>query len=755
MTRTIDELNQARQAGVPSVRQGYPPMLQRFGADEIDLLELARKLWRRKHIIIGTAALITLVALVVILQLTPRYTAQSAVVINARESKPLADIEAVISGLPQSLETVETELQVLRSRSLAAQTIEKLNLEANPEFNSALREKSAIDNAKSFVKGLLKGGEPESALSEGQLANRIRVKMIDSFLRKLGVAQVGNSYVITIAFTSESPTLAADVSNTLADFYIVSQLEAKFDATRRANDWLSGRVSELRARVQEAEEAVERYRQDSGLIEGGREVTLATEQISELNAQLVSERAKLVEAEARLKQVEALLASEGGVASSVDVLSSPLILRLREQEAEVERKIAELSSQFGERHPRMKNARNELRELRAKIGTEVDRIVKGLQNEVAVARVREVAVTKALDELKKEVGRLNATGIELRALEREAEASRTLLESILARSKETTTQESFQEPDASVLHYADPPTRASFPKKTLLLALTMVAAGALGVLAALIVELLDRGLRSSEQIESQLGIATLGLFPAIKRKLGLGDPPETYVVKHPNSAYAEAIRSLHTTLLLSHDDKPAKVVLMASSLPKEGKTTTTLAFANFLAMAGLKVLVIDCDLRRPKLHRHFGVEQSPGLSECIASQAQIGKIIHEHPETGAHLVAAGETPHNPSKMLTSPQLKKLIAGLSSYYEIILIDSAPVLAVSDTRLLSRLADKTVFLVRWSRTRREVAQRALRQLLDSGANVAGAVLTIVDVKKHAYYSFSDSGAYVGSVTKYYRD
>jgi len=751
---------------------------------QIDPIEFARMLWRRKWVMLYAGFAVMLMAVMVIAALTPRYTATAYVEINPRQTK-VVDFEAVLSGLPADTATMETEIQILRSRKLAEKTVAKLGLERSPEFNPSLRGESGV---LGLIRGLIGGGtvaEPEAAepetvdgaevtpsppsflaralslfgpkqrpaLAAEAAVREERERVIDIFLKRLTVLPEGRSRVIAISVDSENPRIAAAAANTLADFYIVAQLEAKFEATKRASAWLSERVFELRVEVDRAEQEVEAYRQRSGLIQGGTDATLAGEQVSDLNRQFVTEGARLAEAEARLRQVEQLLSQPGGIESMAEVLDSQVIRDLRREESQVQRLVAELSTEFGEKHPRMINARAELSDLRTKVKGEVDKIVQGLRNEVAVARARASSVGGSLETLKSEVGRLNASEVQLRAFEREASASRALLEQLLARSKETSSQEDFQQADASIVSEAAAPTLPSFPKKTLLLLVSFVLASVASIAVAVVLEYLDLGFRSMDQIERQLGVAPLGLVPAIKGIRSIGKKPQDYILENPTSAFGESIRSMHTNLLLSDLVKRPKVVLLTSALPNEGKTSMAASLGRLQAQVGQKVVIVDCDVRRPSVHKALNMEPGPGLVQCLLGEAGVEDVIQQDPDSGVFVLQAGGTPPNPPDLFDSIPMQKLLTTLARKYDLVILDSAPLLAVSDTLFLARLADKTVLIVRWVRTRRETAKLALNKLFDAKSDIAGVLLSMVDVKGHAQYGFSDSGAYHGKLNKYY--
>jgi polysaccharide biosynthesis transport protein len=725
---------------------------------EVDLQEVLRKVWRRKALIVGVTIALTVIAALIIFQITPLYTAYSVVMINDRHTQ-VVDVEAVVSRLAGDAETIESETEVIKSRGIAAKTVDTLHLQESPEFNSALRPPNvvkALFDPRSWIPeywlGVIAAKSPSGGVSAKEEVERRRARIVDTFLGKLDVSPVGRSRVIRITFTSESPRTAAAVANQLADFYIISQLEAKFEATRRANEWLSGRLAELREVVNQAERAVEEFRQKSGLIQGQGD-TLKRQEISELNAQLVVERTKGAEAQARLRQVERLLNDPGGARAVSKVLQSELIQALREQQADVDRRAAELAQEYGEKHPMLVNIRAEAEDVRQKIADEVDRLVHGLRNEVDVARARESALAGALSRLREEVGQANNDEVTLRAREREAAASRALLENFLARSKETGSQENLQQADATVISRADVPETPSYPRRKLLLIAAVAGAGFLGLMLALGVEMLDPGFRSMEQIERHMGAPPLGLVPKIEGLAKLRCGPDTHVLEKPTSAYAEAIRSLYTSLVLSGGEPPPKTILVASALPREGKTAIALSLVQVLASAGHRVVLVDCDLRQPTAHKAFGVNSQPGLVEALVGKRSLEEILAIDPRSGARLVPAGEPVPNPADLLGSPQMTRLLAGLADDHDFVILDSPPVLAVSDARVLARLVDRTLFLARWAGTRRERVIAGWRQLVEAGGKVAGVALTLVDVRRHAQYGYSDSGAYFGRVKKYY--
>ena len=728
--------------------------------EEMEFAPLLRSVWRRKLLVISTIFLITLFATVVAFQLTPRYSASAKILVGTPETN-VVDIEAVLSGLGSDQAAVESEVQVLASRSLAGKVADELGLDRDPEFNARLRPPSilsAFDPLQWLPDGwraaLLGRNVDAAPPTQEEIEQRTRADVITALQEAVSVRVEGRSRVINISATSEQPKLAAAVANTLSDLYLVDQLEAKFEATKRATDWLNDRVQELRGQVAASEDAIEEYRRRTGLVQS-KDTTVTQQQISEINTQLILARTQTAEAGARLTQMSSLVESAGGVDSAAEVLASSLIQRLREREADVARRVAEMSTEYGKRHPKMINTKAELDDIRSKIEAEVAKVVRGLENELEVARTRERTLERNLEQLKRESERIKSSEGQLRVLEREAAADRALFDTFLARLKETGQQDEIQQADARIISRADVPAGASSPNKKLIIAGAFALSAFLGVLLVFLLEHLDHGFRSSEQIENMTGASTLSLVPLLSAMRLRRSTPSDYVLNRPASAFAESLRTLHTGILLSGLDDAPKSVLITSSTPEEGKTTVATAMARLTARSGKKVLLLDGDLRRARIRSLLRLDGTRGLLDALGQHSPLEECIQHDEASGLHVLATGGNVPNPPEVLGSQQMAALMDTLERTYDMIIVDSPPVLVVSDARILSRLADRTVFITRWGETKRESVKLALKQLVESGANVAGVVLCMVNIRKHAQYGYADSTYYYESARRYYVD
>ena len=764
-------------SGAETPREGaivFPGAAQ----EVLDLRHLLGALRRHKILIAGTMFAITSLAVLFVNQITPLYKAEAQLVIEASRQN-VVDIEAVIQGLNPDWMTNETEAAVIGSRELAIKAVERLNLANSPLFNSDLGpppKKGLVASLVGSVKALLPewvfdparlfgGGRAEEAeeapaveLSPEESRALALHQATDAYLGGLSVVPEESSRVITVQYNSPDPQMAALAANTTAEIYILDQLSTRGEATLQATEWLSERVNEMRDRVVDSETRLEEFRRESGIVEVGG-ATIYQRQRAALNEELILARTQRAEAKARYGQINDLLEAGEGIDTVAAVLGSPLIQNLRGQEATVVRKIAVLRTQYREGHPQMQLTLTELADLREKIAIEVGRIVDNLGNELEIAQVREVNLEREVRRLDNLLGEQNQAEVTLRGLESEVRANKQLYETLLTRFKETSVQhdEMLQQADARIISRATVPGGPYYPRKRLMIMAALVVSLVIGVALALISELLDFGFRNLSQIETYTGLPTMGVVPMISGLKAQGKLPHEIAVERPNSAYGEAIRTLRTGLLLSRADQPPRSVIVTSSVPGEGKTATALALACTAAKASQKVIIIDCDLRHSMLHVCFDCPNGVGLSDYLAGQAALEDVIEIDPRSGVHFITAGSRAPNPPDLLGSREAIELLQRLTQLYDMVVLDTPPLLAVSDALVLVRHVDKTLFLVRWEKTRRDVVLMGLKQVIEAGADLAGIVLSLVDVRKQAKYDYTAASGYYyyGSYRKYYTE
>lgn len=727
---------------------------------ELSLSDLMRLLWRRRGLIVGTVALGVTLALAILFAVTPSYTGSTQILIDTKEPRIATSVEEVLSDSSPDKDAINSEIAVLQSWNLAEKIVTDYQLTRDPEFNDVLEPPNALQLAVKAVRNFVISLIPPDLLpppSSGEDENTIEFNdTVDSFIDNVNVTMVGQSRVIQIDFESEDPMKAAKLANAIADAYLLTNLEAKYDATRRANQWLSSKLDDIRQKVSESDKAVQVYRERAGLLQTATNgSTLISQQVTDLNANLIAARADRAAADARLQQVKQAIQTADGAETLADVLGSPIILELVRQETEVKRNLADLAEQLGDRHPRLISARGELSDVQAKMRSEVNKIVKKLENDSSIARAREVSLQQSLTQLEGKLAQANAAEVQLRSLEQDADANKATLQEFLSRFSDLSAQSDLSAHDISarVIARATPADKPSSPRKVLILAIVLVMTTAAGVLLAFALETLDQGFRSGDQVEEATGVRTLGLIPTLPGNTRRTGGPVNYIVGNPSSMFAESIRSVYTSILISYNRPAPRTVMLTSSQPKEGKSTICVCLARMCAISGKKTIVVEGDLRRPSIHKLMGVPQGPGLVEYYRGEATLEQVMHKDEATGAYVVPAGKLVVDPVKVLGSPQTRQLLTTLAQQFDLVVVDTPPLMAVADARIVAPDVDTTVFVARWGRTNREVVRLGLKTLLETGANLSGVVLSRVDAKRHAQYGFGDSGYYYKGVKQYY--
>lgn len=739
----------------------YPNQMQASGGPfpSLSLQQIVRTMRRRLWtMMIVVLAIFSAVAYFT-LTMTPIYRATATIIVDQGQNDVL-DIGALMSGMTNAPGSLETELEVITSPVLLERVVRKLELHKQPEFNMRLREPTQFDQWKkgvsNFVGGIIPGGDdkaPEGltrTLTDAEQAD-IDIKVATySLAAKVKAARVGRTFLFNIFGASEDPEMAMRIANGVADQYLVDQLDAKFEAVKRANAWLDDRLKDLRDEVNDAERSVEEFRTLNQL-ETVDERTLTETQIGELSGQLIQQEASYSEKLARLNSVRQQI-SRGSSDTIAEVLNSDVVRTLRGQLAQVTRQRADLETRYGPRHPDLVSIIREQQDLEREIDAEVRRIVASLESEVAITRQRVEGLRAGLNNLRGKLSENNRALIRLRELERSRDASRTLYEAFLERFKVTEETESFTEADARILSYANTPRSPALPrtKVNMILGLVLgcVVAGAL----VLLMELLDNRVSSGEEVEERFGVPFLGNVPLLSGIAGARQSPPKYLVKHPMSAYAESMRNLRASVKFADIDKPAKLVTITSSFPNEGKTSLTLSLGRMSAMTGSKTLVIDGDFRRRQLTEIAGLKPQIGLIEHLLGNAELDEVIVRDSETELDILPLSKSGNTTRDVFGSKAFDTLMLKLKSEYDLIVIDTAPILLMAETRVIAAKSDQVVVSARWRRTNRGSLQQTLTILREFNASIAGVALTFVDLKrlnKHSGAALSNYKAY----SKYY--
>lgn len=712
----------------------------------------ARVVWRGKHLILA-CVLFIMVPVLLYLQQAPRlYTAEAKIMVQAPDTNDaLSERNVVLGGFRLTEEVIQTEVELISSALLAQRATEKLRLDLDPEFNVKLREPSALAEMLKAINPF-GGGEDEVAqqLPPESRAIMDQGRITRAFQNKLKVAAQRRSYIITIRFSSEGREKAAMIANTIAEIYVLDRLEASFNEARQVSTWLGERLTALQRDAVTTDAAVEQYRSNNNLRRiSERQTTVNDQQLSEISSRLVIARSDLAQKQARLQQARLLARNHGSFETASDVLQSQLIQRLREQEAIRSREMSEALKTYGERHPRIVGLRADLNDLRGKIADEVDKIASSIANDVQIAGAGVSSLERELVDLRRQTNVAGETAVRLRDLERQAEASKSLYETFLGRFKREAEQSNMRRANARVVSPATIPLASSSPKVMVVSVIAILGGLIIGTAVVFLLESLDNTVRSSDDAEELTGLPILAMVPFQGGKV---QRPLEEIAQRPRSALADGIRSLRTALVMNDGGEPGRIILVTSSVPKEGKTFVSLCLAGLFAKVDESVLLIDCDIYRPRLHSAIGLDNEIGLAQVLGGQVGFDDVVRKGVSGTLDFLPAGRD-SKPNEILQGPQLEALIAQLSKRYARIIIDSPPVLAVADVRLIARLVDQVVYIVKWNSIARDVVRNGIKLLRASGIPLSGVVLSQVNQRKHAAYGYGDYGQYYGRYSEYY--
>ena len=681
---------------------------------------------------------------------TPMYTANSTVIVDSQQTNVI-DLGAVLSGAALNTAVIDTQVRVIGSKALLTKVVEKEELYNDVEFNPTL-----LPPAEPGLLGkLFGGGDADNAASNIEPPTRDDLIELaaDILSARVQVSRVGTTYLIQIQATSTSPEMAARLANAIAEQYGIEQLEVKLEATARATRFLSERVEVLEEEVTSKELLVEQFRSDSGLLaaEGS---TLTQTSIAQLQRQKVEQEGEVARLRARYDGMRRQLNSGAGADAIGEVLSSTVVNALKNQLSDAQRRKAEMSTSLLPAHPRMIAVEGEIADYEQQINDEMNRIIDNLRVELAVANDQIAALDRRISQSRATLTRNNRSQVRLNELEREADASRLILEEFKQRFTQTREQDELVQPDSRILSAASVPFGPSSPRTTLNLLVGIILGGICGVGLAIILEIFNNQIRSVEEIERKFGFPSLGAVPLIRslKFLGFGSKvPADFLVQDPLSAYAESMRYLRASIAISAMEDQTKIVTITSSLPDEGKTSLTLSLGRMSALSGDKTLVIDGDFRRRQLTASAGLNPQTGLVEYLSGECELEDAIYREEQTGLDLLALALNGRTLYDVFGTRAFDALLERLKEDYDLILIDTAPLLLIAEAGVVASKSDKTILIVRWMKSRRSSVRRSLEMLKSMKAEVLGIGLNMVDLtkKRHHTEQASTSSAY----RKYY--
>ncbi len=753
-------------SGYPRGASPLPSAAPIESENVISLQRLIRAVRRRLTLMAAVFVLVFAAVAIHSSQLTPSYTATARVIANSR-SQNVVDIGAVLSGITASAAVLDTEAEVLKSRSLIEKLVLRLELVKDPEFNTDLAKpsglKQGVDAVASFVRGLVPfGAEPAKPAAplpgspEAKEAERITLdKVIDNVQSNIKVNRFGTTYMIEVSATSRSPKMSAAIANTLSEVYLDNQLDTKFQATKRAQEWLNERLGTLREDLRTAESKVEAHRAATGLLRSG-DVTLTEQTIRDINTELTVAQSDYATKSARLRNLNEQMRASRGIDNIAEAQTSQAITALRAAQTALSARKADVVRRYDTRHPEYQKVMAEEADNTRQINAELQRIASSLEQEVLISRERVNSLQSSMSRAKGELASNNRAGVEQSALERDAMATRTLYDEFNNRFKQTGELQGITEADALIDSYAPVPSSPSFPNTPLNLALGFMLGLAIAGLVGFIMELLDNYVSSAEEVEQVAGVPFIGQIPMLPTAGNLTKAsvkPGDYLIDKPHSGFAEAYRHLRASIMFADLDKAAKTVAVVSSLPSEGKTSMTYCLGRMAAMSGNKTIVIDGDIRMRQLTEISGVKAEAGLLEYLFGEARLADAVQIDEQTGLHVLPLTDRKHTPRDVFGSRAFDALLNLLQQNYDLIIIDTGPILLMAETRVVTSKVDQVVVATRWRKTQRGTLRETMKILRDFHANVTGVVLTFVDLRKRAHHAYTSAN--YKAYAKYYHD
>ena len=638
-------------------------------------------------------------------------------------------------------------MDVLGSRGLAEQVVDKIGLMENPEFNQIDRSSTFRSSLLPAMLGLL----PQSVrhwLEEGvgqadQLSpEQVRTKVVDAVMASLRVANDEQSNTVHLYVQAKEPAAAAAIANAFADLYLENDLRYKQATTEHAAAWIKGKLDELRQQATNADRAVQAFQEEHQIIEVDH-APLIDQQLAELSKELSAAAAARMLGQSELEALHRA-GSGAGLFGVTRIAASPLVQELRSQQNMLLAERAELGSQLGPRHGRMIEVESRLREVQNRLDQAVARVGAQIETDAQVAQSQELALSRQLAALKSQREAADRATIKLRQLNSEAAAARSLFDAFVQGLSRNAAEVGVSEANARILSRAVPPISPSFPPRNLLLLLTTVLALLLAVVVAAVLEFFDGKYRDPTDLERVHGIPVLGEIPLTPFR-GVGDQhPSIAVVDQPGSQFTDAVQTVCTALACEHVDQEGQVVLVTSAIPGDGKTALAIALGRLAARSGKRALLIDCDLRHPQVGRSLGQASEHGVVELWEGRATVDQAFHFDEPSGLVFLPASSSILFPGVVLGSDFLHQLVEQARQQFDLVLLDSPPVGIVSDAMVLSALADATIMTVRWGVTPRSAVAAAVKKLAAVGRPAHAAVFSHVDLKQTAKYYYTTASA-----------
>lgn len=734
---------------IPQAGPLSPSISTRYGEEEesdFDPAFVLKVLHKRRWVVLTIVAVVMTITAIATLSAVPVFRATAEVLIEKEDSNVVAFEETVEQE--RSGDYYQTQYRLLRSRAIARRTMDSLGLWNEPRFYAAPAKPTAVRRLASVARDLFKwspgrgpSAETTTAASSNSSADaqpgneetHQEAAKVDALLGALSIDPVPNTRIVEVTFRSGDPDVAARVANGVARAYIDQNLEFKFLATKEAADWLGERLAEQREKVNASEQALQSYRESNGAIALDASQNIVVQKLSEVNAAVTQAKMHRIAMEGLYRQLAAIRSDRAALDTFPVILSNSFIQQQKGELASLQRQLSLSSERLGDKHPEIVKLRTSIEITDTKLQGEVAKVVESVHNQYLTAKAQEDSLNAVLQQHRSEALAMNRKGINYGVLLRDAESNRQIYESLLNRTKETGISGELKTSNVRIVDPAEVPRWPESPNRRRSLLLGLLIGLALGAMAAVGFETLDNRIKTPDDVKHGLNVPFLGMIPLVAMKEG------TTPMVHGNvvSGFAESFRAVRTNLLFSSTSEGPRSVVVTSTAPGEGKTSVACNLAVALAQMEQRVLLIDADMRKPRVHTVFGKAQEPGLSNVLVGNAKASEALLRGPHNGLWIMPAGLHPPNPAELLGSRRFKDFLQSLDRHFDWVIVDSPPVMVVTDASLIAHLTRSTLFVVGADMTSRYAAKRAIEQLRLSQAQGLVAVLNRVNLERNSYY------------------
>lgn len=717
--------------------------------EEIHLRDYWSVLKKRRRLAVTVFAVIVSIVAVYSFVATPVYEGEAQLLVDNERNQTLNFTEgggAIIQSKDMA-DYFNTQKAIVNSRMFADRVVRKMQLDKNTYFieQKNKKETSIIGSVSSSIRSMFPAkAKPALIFPNYKFREELDPVLTDIILAGSELEVAKRINIFKIKFKAYNPDVAAIMANGIAEAYVEHNMEIKVKPFRDASEWLSSRLVESKAKVSETENMLQQYKEGKGVTSFETKESVLNQKLQELMTQQVQTESKRQDAEIKYRQIASVIDKPDLLTTVPDIMNNLVIQGLRTEELALRRQVSELAEKYGEKHPQIIKGNSQLENIKRNINLEARKMLSAAKADYEVALSRETSLRRTIEGQKLEVLGMTRKAIDFNVIAGESGSNKQFYELLLKKFQEASLSGGMNVSNIQIVDTAVTPKSPLTPKRSKNLVLALFIGLMAGVSAAFFVEYMDDTLKSAEDIEKTLQLPLLDIVPLTDEKNG-----PLYVLSDSKSAVAESYRTIRTGIMLSSlDDDPLKVLLLTSAVPNEGKSTTSTNLAVAMAQMGEKVLLIDVDMRRHNLHEFFSLENRVGISDVIVDPSRLEEAIQTVPSVpNLKIITGGTLAPNPSELLGSERMRAIIEGLRGTYDRIILDSPPLMAFSDSLVLSRLSDGVIMVVWGANTHRDVVLQAVNALKGVKAHIVGVVLNKMDMAKHASYAYYSYSSYYG--------